>query len=91
MGQVATPPPSGRWVEIRCTQPACLKACPGGRILFRQKLGTGMYSIKRRKQGAIFIGVPVVAVCRCGWIWRNADLASVLDLGHDIEELREGA
>lgn len=76
------PEASGGWVEIRCRSAACLKACPDGRVLFRQKAG-GIFSCKRRGQGVIGI-TPLFASCRCGYVWRNQ---SMLALAKQIEDL----
>lgn len=72
------------WVEVKCTSVACLAACPGGRVLFRQK--GPFFSFKRRGQGAIGL-TPLVAICRCGWIWKNTELASMLDATDALGEL----
>lgn len=46
-------------------------------MLYRERIG-GLVSIKRRGRGVILIGAPVLAVCDCGYVWRNPSLASVL-------------
>lgn len=64
------------WLEIRCKSRTC--DAPGGRVLYRERVG-GLLSVRRRGSGIIAIGAPVLAVCSCGWRWRNRDLAGLLD------------
>lgn len=73
------------WVSVVCTSPVCLKACPGGRVLFRRK--GQLVSVMRRGQGLIVAGIPLTWVCRCGAIWKNQELASLFETADALGDL----
>ena len=63
------------WAEIRCPSAACTD--PRGRVLWSQKDGA-ICTVKRGGQGLILVGFPVLAFCRCGYVWRSADHPDLL-------------
>jgi hypothetical protein len=63
--------PRQQWLSIRCGD--CSK------LVYRERVGSGLLSVKRRGCGVISIGVPVLVYCDCGWFWQNPDVTYVLD------------
>lgn len=62
----------GEWIEVRCQSPTCTAAERGGKVLFEGKSGL----VAKRANGGklVVLGMPVLARCRCGWVWHNPDL-----------------